>query len=245
MDFFRELGTSSWQLIVWRAPFGLAVTVLFAAGARLLRSVTRGGALAGACVTLALWLASPPAFAVLIAVFLLTAGATRLGYARKHRRGTAEAGDGRTASQVLANLLVATFAALLAQFAHQAVALAALAASLAEAACDTVSSEIGQAFSSRAYLITSFRRVEPGIDGGISVLGTLAGAAAALAVAAVAAAMQVIAWGWLLPVTLAAIAGMLFDSLLGATLERRRWLNNNAVNLLGTASAASLVFLSV
>jgi uncharacterized membrane protein len=32
--------------------------------------------------------------------------------------------------------------------------------------------------------------------------------------------------------------GLFFDSLLGATLERRGWLNNDAVNFLSTASAA-------
>jgi uncharacterized membrane protein len=32
--------------------------------------------------------------------------------------------------------------------------------------------------------------------------------------------------------------GMFFDSLLGATLERRGWLNNDGVNFLSTASAA-------
>jgi uncharacterized membrane protein len=37
--------------------------------------------------------------------------------------------------------------------------------------------------------------------------------------------------------------GMLFDSLLGATLERRGWLTNNAVNLLSTAFAVLLASL--
>jgi uncharacterized membrane protein len=32
--------------------------------------------------------------------------------------------------------------------------------------------------------------------------------------------------------------GLFFDSLLGATLERRGWINNDAVNFLSTASAA-------
>jgi uncharacterized membrane protein len=35
------------------------------------------------------------------------------------------------------------------------------------------------------------------------------------------------------------VFGLLFDSLLGATLERRGWLNNDAVNFLSTAGAAS------
>jgi uncharacterized membrane protein len=33
--------------------------------------------------------------------------------------------------------------------------------------------------------------------------------------------------------------GLFFDSLLGATCERRGWLNNDAVNFLSTASAAA------
>jgi uncharacterized membrane protein len=32
--------------------------------------------------------------------------------------------------------------------------------------------------------------------------------------------------------------GLLFDSLLGATLERHKWLNNDAVNFLSTTAAA-------
>lgn len=250
MDFLsRELalwaGPSGWQLVVWRAPFGLAVTFVFALLAWMLRSVTRGGALAGAVITFAVWIAGPPLFVVLFAVFLLTAGATRAGYARKQLRGAAERGEGRRASQVIANLLVAAAAALVAQYAHHVLAFAAAAAALAEAACDTVSSEIGQAYSARAYLVTTFRRVEPGVDGGISAAGTLAGCTAAFAVAAVAGAMRVIAWPWLLPVVAAAVAGMLFDSVLGATLERRGWLSNNFVNLLGTAFAAALVLLLI
>ena len=37
-----------------------------------------------------------------------------------------------------------------------------------------------------------------------------------------------------------AVFGLFFDSLLGATLERRGWLNNDAVNFLSTAGAAAL-----
>jgi len=36
---------------------------------------------------------------------------------------------------------------------------------------------------------------------------------------------------------------MIFDSLLGATLERWRWLGNNAVNFASTVVAAGVAFL--
>ena len=35
------------------------------------------------------------------------------------------------------------------------------------------------------------------------------------------------------------VFGLFFDSLLGATLERRGWLNNDTVNFLSTAGAAA------
>jgi len=60
---------------------------------------------------------------------------------------------------------------------------------LATAACDTTGSEIGQLFGRRAFLATTFTRVEPGTEGALSIEGTLAGivAAALVALAGVAA----------------------------------------------------------
>lgn len=40
----------------------------------------------------------------------------------------------------------------------------------------------------------------------------------------------------------AGIMGVFVDSLLGETLENKGWLNNNAVNLLSTASAAAIAW---
>jgi uncharacterized membrane protein len=38
------------------------------------------------------------------------------------------------------------------------------------------------------------------------------------------------------------VFGLFFDSLLGATFERRGWLNNDMVNFLSTAGAAAFAF---
>ena len=220
----------------------LAVTVAFALAARLTHGVSNSGTLAGAAFALVLMIARPDfSFLwVLLVVFFLTLAATRAGYLRKQQLKVAEAERGRSASQVMANLGVA--ALLLAFPSIKGAHLLALAA-LAEAAADTTSSEVGTAFSSRTILITSWKSVSPGTDGGISLSGTVAGIMAAIIVAACAEALGLLHPAGILIVGAAGVAGMLVDSLLGATLERHGYLNNDAVNLLGTAAAAGFAWL--
>jgi uncharacterized protein (TIGR00297 family) len=118
-------------------------------------------------------------------------------------------------------------------------------AALAEATADTVSSEIGQAIGGKPFMLTTLRQVLPGSDGAISLKGTLAGVAAAAIVAAsgmpaigMSATACVIAFG-------SGIAGLFFDSLLGATIERRGWINNDLVNFTSTAFAAALALIAI
>jgi len=222
-----------------RVLLALAFTTAFALSARLLRAVTPSGAMAGAGLAFLLFVAGGPgAFAALITVFLLTWATTRMGHRRKRQLGTAEQQTGRSASQVIANIGIAAAAAVAGLVAQHPAGLVVSAAALAEAAADTTSSEVGQAVSESAYLITDFSRVPVGTDGGISAAGTLAGIAAAALVAAVCRATGVIASQWLLPVAAAGVMGMIVDSFLGATFERRRRLNNDLVNFLSTVAAA-------
>jgi uncharacterized protein (TIGR00297 family) len=223
----------------------VALTVVFAALGRAVRGVTNAGAIAGAAICFALlWAAGVGAFAALLTVFLLTWIATRVGYGRKQHLGTAEARAGRDALQVLANLgTSAGFAVLYATLRPDPRLLVAMAAALAEAAADTVSSEIGQAVGGAPRLITTWRKVASGTDGAITLAGTLAGSAAAVVVASVCALAHIFPWKSLAVCAGAGAAGMFFDSLLGATLERRRVLGNNAVNFVSTVIAAGLGFL--
>jgi uncharacterized protein (TIGR00297 family) len=184
-----------------------------------------------------------------LVVLLLTSLATRFGRRPKERLGTAEKRHGRGAAQVAANLGMAALlmdpsvqsalidTRLLAQR-TSASRLALGLAALAEAAADTVSSEIGQVLGGQPRMITTLRRVEPGTDGGITLAGTAAGILAAAIVASAGCwalhgdlGMFAVAWA-------GGIFGLFFDSLLGATLERAGWLNNDGVNFLSTASAA-------
>jgi uncharacterized protein (TIGR00297 family) len=191
-----------------------------------------------------------------LAVALLAFAATRAGRSRKERLGTAEGRRGRSASQVAANL---GFAALVASgplklwlidsswlpsAAHTGALLDALAlAALAEAAADTVSSEIGQVLGGRPRMITTLRVVEPGRDGAVSVAGSLAGVLAAAIVAGAGAWALRSDWSLFWISSAGAIFGLFFDSLLGATLEEGGLLNNDAVNFLATAGASGFALL--
>jgi uncharacterized protein (TIGR00297 family) len=223
-----------------------AITAAFAAFGHLVRGVTRSGAIAGAVVCFALFAtAGPGAFAALLSVFAVTWIATRLGLPSKQRMGTAERGEGRTASQVLANVGVAAACALLFATLREPLMLMAMAAALAEAAADTVSSECGQAFSDQARLITTFERVPAGTDGGITAAGSFSGGVAAFLVSLLCVLTGLLPGRWLLVAGTAGVLGMLADSFLGAWFERRGWLGNDAVNFLSTIFAAVLAATSV
>lgn len=221
------------------------VTAMFAALARWVRGVSFSGAVAGAAVCFVLYAGvGLGAFIALVSVFALTWISTRFGYRRKQTLGTAEKLDGRNALQVLANLGVATSCAgLWALTAERSVLLLAFSAALSEAAADTVSSELGQARSANARLITTWEEVPAGTDGGVSCTGTLAGISAATVVSGVCVLARLVPMRWWGISIAAAIAGMIADSFLGAMLERRRLLNNDAVNFLGTLVAAGAAFL--
>ena len=135
-----------------RWAIGALLSVAFAGLALRMRGVTPSGAVAGTIVCFILYLGgSAGAFAGLVMVFALAWITTRLGYPHKQKLGIAERREGRKASQVVANLGVATGCAALYVFGRQQrVILLALAAALSEAAADTVSSEVGQAFGERA-----------------------------------------------------------------------------------------------
>jgi uncharacterized protein (TIGR00297 family) len=216
----------------------IGVPAAFAIFAFLLRGVNLSGALAGAVVAFIFYgIGGGRLFMVLLTVFAITLIATQAGSRQKQK--LAERTGGRSASQVMANLFVPTFLLMADRLFVPAVAFGAAFAALAELTSDTVSSEVGEAFGRPTYLVTTWKRTESGTDGGLSLLGTLSGVASALVIAAVAFWFRLAGpWVWLCAV--AGILGMLVDSLLGATLERRGWLNNDAVNLLSTAAAALL-----
>ena len=113
-------------------------------------------------------------------------------------------------------------------------------AALVEATADTVSSEIGQAFGGTPLMLTTLRRVAPGTDGAVTVIGTAAGILAGMLVAAAGSWSLGIGFRGGSIALAGGVAGLFFDSLLGATVERRGWLGNDLVNFSSTAFAAGV-----
>jgi uncharacterized protein (TIGR00297 family) len=232
-----------WASSLERMALATAVTVAFALLARALRGVNRSGMFAGAAACLLLFVgAGPSAFATLAALFLLTWVSTRFGYRRKRELRVAERSDGRNAWQVLANLAVPAVASLVFSVTGNSIWLIAIAGALAEAATDTVASEVGESRGRVALLITTWKQVAAGTDGGITVSGTIAGIIAGLLIAVVAAWVGLIPRSELWIPLVAGFVGMILDSVLGATLQRRRLLNNEAVNFAGTVAAAAIAY---
>lgn len=243
------------------AIWTLGLAAVFGLVTWKVRAATPWAALTGAAILASLMFSSMhfpyapwrTALIPVLAVVALSFITTRLGRGKKERLGIAEAKHGRSPSQVTANLGIATIASseffqswlidshgftntTLVPMPLFAIALAALA----EAAADTTSSEFGQAFGGSPRMITTLRKADPGTDGAVTLLGTLAGVLAAAAVAAAGT------WSvsgdrtmfWL--ACAGGVFGLLFDSFLGATLEKAGWLDNDAVNFLSTAAAAIL-----
>jgi len=237
-----NLGTNSavwWADSALRFALIMAITVAFAALGHAVRGVSRSGAVAGGVVCFALVASvGPGAFAMLLAVFAVTWLATRFGRLRKQGLGVAERKEGRSASQVLANTGMATACALCYSGLQAPLMLLGMAAALAVAAADTVSSECGQALSREARLITTLESVPAGTDGGVTLAGTAAGAVAAGLVSLVGVWAGLFPARWMWIAVTAGLFGMLVDSFLGALFERRGWIGNDSVNFISTVVAA-------
>jgi len=226
-----------------RVLLAVGINAFFALVALGLKMVNRSGAIAGFLLGVAVYLGYGwRSFLILFCFFVLGSLATRLGYASKVKRGVAEKRGGeRSWREASANSLAGAFFSILAITTHhEAALLVALVAAFAEAAGDTVSSEIGQWLSRRAYLITTFKPVPAGENGGISLGGTLAGFAASGIVAGVGFALGLCGPGGAAIALGAGFAGNLLDSVLGATIERRGLVTNGIVNFAGTSFAGGL-----
>lgn len=109
------------------------------------------------------------------------------------------------------------------------------------AGADTIASEIGVR-DKKVYMITNFERVEAGVNGGVSVLGTAVSTIAALVIALMGwfVVMESVDILFLIPFV-AGVLGNIMDSVFGAVLENKgyisKYTNNCSTALIGAAFA--------
>jgi len=226
-----------------RLLIGLGLNAAIALAAFVARSIDALGALSavviGSAITAGLGLAG---LSLMIAFFVLGTVATKLGYRTKAARGIAqEKGGARGWQNAWANGGVPAALAVLAGMAPPGprdVLAIAYAASVATAAADTCSSEIGKAYGRRTFLITTLRPVPPGTEGAVSLEGTLGGLLGALLVGAVGVVSGLFGWPSAVLVTAAGLVGSLAESVLGTVAERRGWMSNDMLNAANTVIGA-------
>ena len=212
--------------MISRAIIGAALAIAIAIVARRARSLSVSGAVAAVVVGTLAVAAGWDWGVLLITYFASSSALSRHGRIEKERRTAAIVAKGgeRDAVQVGANGLLFALAALVFLANADARWLALGAGSLAASAADSWATEIGTLYGGSPRSILTWRAVPPGTSGGVSTIGTLAAVGGALFVAIVAALI-----GWRSIATAAfvgGVAGAVIDSLLGATLQRRRWCPN-------------------
>jgi uncharacterized protein (TIGR00297 family) len=228
------------------APMALVLNVLVAWIGYRLRTVSRAGAASGAIIGSVIAIATGwQGWTLLFLTFIAAAASSRIGLRRKTLLGIAEESGGRRGGgNAFANTGFASLAALLAVTSHaEETAMIAFAAALAAGGSDTIASEVGKAFGRHTYLVTTSQRVPPGTSGAISLEGTSAGFAGAIALGLAAVSLGLVTREALVPVVVGATTGSLVESALGATLEAPGVLNNDVLNFLNTAIAASVAVL--
>lgn len=171
---------------------------------------------------------------LLIIFLILSLFATR--FAKPYKKSLGEFEGRRTAKNVISNGIVAFMMAAFGGYYLPFVG--GFIGSISTATADTLASEIGVTQTPR--LITSFKKVEPGTDGAVSILGTAAGIVGAGIIGIASYLLGVVdTFSTALIVSIVSgTVGCFMDSFLGAILERRKILTNEHVNLLATITGA-------
>jgi uncharacterized protein (TIGR00297 family) len=159
-------------------------------------------------------------------VFFITSSGLSRAF-KNRKRGLDEKfskGHERDAGQVLGNGGLATFfAALHAFYPGSILPWIGFAVSLAAVNADTWATELGVLNPTQPRMITNLgKRVEKGTSGGISLFGTLASLLGAAVIALPAIYLSPVgplSLNYILLISLSGLAGSLFDSFLGATVQ--------------------------
>jgi uncharacterized protein (TIGR00297 family) len=216
--------SNSFLLPAVRLALGVVLALAVVAVAHRARLLNSSGAAAAALCGM-LCVAGGWEWAILLIVYFAAASAVSWVSARARppaMDGIVAKGDARDAAQVLANGgLYSAAAALTLIFPSPLLAAGALGA-LAASSSDTWATEIGVRFGGRPRSITTGTTVRIGESGGITGAGLVGSVAGAVLVVAAALGLG-FSRGLGIALLVGGTGGSLADSLLGATVQEKRW----------------------
>ncbi|MFN7120315.1 MAG: DUF92 domain-containing protein [Saprospiraceae bacterium] len=235
---------------------GILLAILFCLYTIRKKALTLDGAIMASLLGLwVLWFAGAQ---WLLPLFFFFITSTFIGRWSKNRTQVTDVkhGKARDYVQVLCNGGIYGVLATFVKIGDQNIILTLMLISMAVCTADTWSSEIGIYFRWKTYDIVKMRPVPPGLSGGVSVPGTLGGFFGALAMGILGSFLlhNNVKTALILFITAAGFAGMLLDSIMGASVQARyknletnemsdnkdanmilqngwRWMTNDAVNV--------------
>ena len=205
----------------------------------------------------------------ILVFFILSSLLSKAGKRRKEKfKNTFEKSGTRDYAQVIANGGLAGFFVFLHIFYPEPIFYHLYLVSLAAANSDTWATEIGVLFKTTPRMITTFKKVEPGVSGAISFFGTSASFLGSFIIA-LSGFIFSISLSHLLLITISGFFGSIIDSILGASIQGQyqctrckaytekkthcnsktdrirgfQWLSNDMVNILSVLISIFLFFL--
>ena len=212
---------------------GFLFAIIIAALAYRAHSLTKSGALAATLTGTIIFGIGGLGWAILLLTFFITSSVLSRAF-KKRKQGLDEKfskGHERDAGQVFGNGGIATaFAALHYFYPNEPWTWIGFAAALAAVNADTWGTELGVLNPHPPRIITNLAKVvEKGTSGGISLIGTLSALAGSALIGMIASLHPILNMiegskhtdpvSIFITITLAGLAGALFDSFLGATVQ--------------------------
>jgi uncharacterized protein (TIGR00297 family) len=234
----------------WEIIIAVAIPLLIGIVSYKLNAADLSGSLSGVLIgVLMIVFGGLEWFVLLLVFFFLGAIFTKYKYSYKKSIGVAEANLGsRGYKNAFGNCLIPLIFVVAygvlgnVDFPYigvidKTVFLIGYLGSMATATGDTLASEIGSTYRGQPRMITTLKKVKTGTDGAVSILGEAAALFGSASIALIAVPLNLVTASIAGTLAIAIVSGFLgsnVDSVLGATLQKRKILSNSGVNLIAT-----------